>query len=71
MKCLLLTTLLLVGCATQEVKYKPALEEFTCSPNQMRMVEYEFFVCNQTTYSSEYCFLQAKSTLCTPIREAR
>ena len=57
----LIILMLLAGC-TQANDYQ--LMQYQCSPAQLIMVEYEFTTCNKSTFSSAFCFAQAKRTHC-------
>ncbi len=56
---------LLTGCAPH-VDYQ--LMHYECSPAELIMVEYEFTTCNKSSFSSAFCFAQAKKTICKEIR---
>jgi len=35
-----------------------------CDAEQLEMVEAEYEICEKSNYTTSYCFLQAKATLC-------
>jgi hypothetical protein len=65
---IIILMLLSTGCYTTDIK-KP--ESYTCSEEQLVLVDREVRICRSTTYISKYlsryCFSEAKATLCDPI----
>lgn len=55
----LIVLLCLQGCKRED---RP--EDFTCTAEQLDMVKKEFEICKESSYLSNYCFLQAKKTQC-------
>ncbi len=66
--------ILLLGCnievdkAGQErAKCRP--ESYSCSASQLNIVATEYKICDDSSYTSSYCFCQAKKSICKKIGE--
>lgn len=63
---IIIVVLLLVGCKIGvDEKIRP--ENYICNDSQLELVKKEVEICGTTSYSSSYCFAQAKATICSPL----
>jgi entry exclusion lipoprotein TrbK len=60
-------TVLVEGC--DNAAPVPEAHDYSCSAEQITLVQREVEVCLQTGYLSSYCFAEAKATLCTKVNE--
>ena len=60
----LLIMVILIGCDGNDKFYN-----YTCTKEQLDLVEREFDICKRTSFVSSYCFEIAKKSQCTKIKE--
>lgn len=66
MKKLLLFVLLVFfsSCTEESKSVDCSPDNYSCTSEQMAMVEKELLICSKTSYFNSYCFCQAKKTIC-------
>jgi hypothetical protein len=59
----------LVGCNLKSEEYaSERIKRFRCNEEQFKLVMDETRFCLNTTYTSDFCFAQAKISICDSIR---
>lgn len=55
------------GCTESDKRLEPdaALPEYSCTKEQLELVQIEFAICSKSNFYSSYCFKQAKISICT------
>lgn len=64
----LCSSLLLIGCQIEQVE-RDSIKNYTCTDEQLTMVERDFEICNRSSYMSSHCFLSAKKAYCVKTNE--
>jgi uncharacterized lipoprotein YehR (DUF1307 family) len=62
--------MVLFGCNDpQRQDPKDLPENYSCTKAELELVQKDFTICEQSSYFSDYCFLQAKKSQCTYLGE--
>jgi hypothetical protein len=62
----ILSIIIICGCEEQRLDTP---ENYSCTSEELELVKKEFEICDQSSYMSSYCFLQAKKTICSPLNK--
>lgn len=57
------------GCEKQEPDPKRDLTNYKCSPEQLDSVERQYRICNESSFTSGYCYLFSVANNCDYIKD--